>query len=110
MKLNKRDQLAVSALDKILTALSGGSTAFISKDEVTALTDSLGIDLLKSTFSRGQVNALVRGKDVPVVLIQSTNESNTGLPRNCFFPFQIKEHNTHLITCPRCHSHVRQSR
>ncbi|MDI3325400.1 hypothetical protein QKW35_13540 [Pontibacterium granulatum] len=110
MRLNKREQLALHALDKIAEALSGGATALLSQAEANALQHCLGFDIWESTTPKGEINALVRGKDIPVVLLVSPIEPTARPPRNCFFPFQIKEYDSKLITCPRCHSRKRVAR
>lgn len=109
MKYNKREKLAIRALDKIINALSGGTTAVLSVLEGKALHDCIGFDIWKATSSKAEINTLVRGKDVPVVLIVSKMGCNYP-PRNCFFPFQVKEYRNNLITCPRCQSQVRETR
>ncbi len=110
MKLNLREKLALRGLDKITVALSGGATALLTQEEAGALKACLGFDIWESTTPMGGINALVRGKDVPVVLMIQPDSRKDRPPRNCFFPFQIREYNSKLITCPRCSSQTREAR
>ena len=110
MRLNKQEKLALCALDKICRALSGGASALLTHEEANALRTCLAFDIRESTTPMGGVNALVRGKDVPAVLLISPGGQYERPPRNCFFPFQIREYNSKLITCPRCGSQSREAR
>lgn len=110
MRLNKQEKLALCALDKIVRALSGGAAALLTLEEANALKSCLGFDIRESTTPMGGINALVRGKDYPLVLLISPRGQFEQPPRNCFFPFQIREYNTKLITCPRCGSQAREAR
>lgn len=109
MRLNKQEKEALRALDKIVKALSGQVFALLTHDEAKALKACLAFDIWESTTPMGGVNALVRGKDCPVVQLIPPGGPER-LPRNCFFPFQIREYNSKLITCPQCSSQKRVAR
>lgn len=110
MRMNKRELVALRGLDKITRSLQGISTAFITVEEANALKECLGFDVLESMTPLSEVNVLVRGKDLPLVALVRLEGEHQRPPVCLFFPFQIKEYNSNLITCPRCSSQTRIAR
>ncbi|WP_434357373.1 hypothetical protein NF212_16095 [Parasalinivibrio latis] len=91
MKLNKREQLAVSVLETILEAVKnpGAYPKDISEGEESALFEVFGWNIKATTTRKGDLEKAVRGKEAPLLTVSGCGPQG-GYSRQCFFPFQVK--------------------
>ena len=91
MKYNKREQEAISALNKIAYAFRHSESTTLSLSEKNALEEVFGIDLKKVSLPKSKVKTWVRGKEEPLVKVAPGRSPGSWYPDTfCFFPFQVK--------------------
>ena len=92
MKYNKREKQAIRTLEIILEVLKGEhilGIIDIYESDANSLREVFGYDILKASYSKGEIDKYIRGKEEPMIRIQFYGVSGPYF-KYCFFPFQVK--------------------